>query len=211
MSVLVPTSFGTRNWPIRWVPPTAWARRGQAAGSWRRRGDSSGTWIESHRAGGDNRRPRGQRPHVGAHREIPAGHANRVQLSAVHPEVRDPRRPQRTRHTSRHPRQHRHSAASANRHRIPAGWKSDAGGWQTAGASAVSQSGPWYFSAVREPAGPTGPLSDQAVGEQQDRHPGNGSVVLAALGWPSAPPSPAGTGMAVRLFAPARGERRLGC
>jgi hypothetical protein len=69
-----------------------------------------------------------------------------------------------------------HSVASTNRHRIPAGWNPDAGGWQTAGASAVSLNDPWYFSAVREPAGPAGSPSDQAVGEQQDRHPGDGGV-----------------------------------
>ena len=38
MSVLVPTFFGNGNWPIWWVPPTGWARRGQAAGSWRQKG-----------------------------------------------------------------------------------------------------------------------------------------------------------------------------
>ena len=56
--------------------------------------------------------------------------------------------------TSRHPRQHRafrgiHQLASDSG-RV----ESDAGGWQTVGASAVSQSDPWYFSAVREPVSP---------------------------------------------------------
>jgi hypothetical protein len=140
MSVLVPTFFGTGNWPIWRGAPTAWARRGQAAGA-------EGAILQAP----------GSR--VTGPATIMAGHAGSARLRvriaksrqgmptvcscpAVHPEVRDPRQPQRTRHTNRHPRQHRHSVASANRHRIPAGWKSDAGGWQTAGASAVAKATP---------------------------------------------------------------------
>ncbi len=139
------------------------------------KGDSSGTWIESYRAGGGNGQPRGQRPHAGAHRESP-GRAGRP-CAAVRCAPGSPRSsPASTDSTHKPPPSVStgHSVASTNRHRIPAGVESDAGGWQTAGASAVSQSDPWYFSAVREPAGPAGSPSDQAVGEQQDRHPSDG-------------------------------------
>jgi hypothetical protein len=54
--------------------------------------------------------------------KVPAGQARRVQLSTVHPEVRDPRQPHRTRHTAATLVSTGHSVASTNWHRIPAGW-----------------------------------------------------------------------------------------
>ena len=51
-------------------------RRGCRSGT---KGGSSGRWDQRLRAGSGNGCPRGQRPHAGAHREVPAGQADRVQ------------------------------------------------------------------------------------------------------------------------------------